>query len=251
MYQIGQQVDWSTPNAPHPFSGICRRYSARDAFTRQLLDDEVGDFRAAVLHSAKVAIDFEAEVTSASDDFFDLSDGPVIALGLTPGTTCCYEATERWALEQPKVASLQATHFPGITSGNTGSDAGAISAFTPSQSGLGLLTPGNSLIYGTYGMTHAAGVVHGLTITQRWSLTEHRPTPAGVIPGVNAHGYTRTIELLLLATGAQPAKGTTLTITGAPDHAGGYRIEGSDLMFEDKREKMYQVRAFWIPPFAS
>lgn len=249
MYQIGQEITWSTPSAPHPFTGVCRRYSARDAFTRQLVSNEVGDHLAAILHSAKVAISFEAMVTGGSTDFLDLSAGPVIDVGITPGLTLAYRAVERWALEQEKTASVEATHYPGCT---VGADQvpNAMSAFTPDQSGLGIVTPGSTIIYGTYGMTHAAGVIHGLTLTQEWTLKDHRPTPAGVIPGANAFAYMRMIEMRIMATAGQPAKGTTLSITNSPSHAADYKIEESAVEFEDKTEKMYSLKAFWISPFS-
>jgi hypothetical protein len=251
MFRYGQNITWSTPTAPHPFSGTCKSYSARDGLTRQLIDDEVGDYLAAILHSRKVEINFEAEVTAASTDFLDLSTGPLITItGITPGKILASQVTEKWTLGQPKTASLQATHFPDITLGTDGT-ATETSAFTPSQTGLGIITPDAAIIYGTHGLAHAAGIVHGLTMDQRWNLTEDEPSPLGKIVGVSAHGYSRMIELEILATGAQPVVGAELVFTAAPENTADYRIESSETKFAEKRGKMYAVRAFWISPFSA
>lgn len=250
--RYGQTITWSTPTAPHPFSGVCTRYSYRDARTRQLDDDEAGDFRALIQHSQKAALEFEAKITEDSTDFLDLSAGAKITVsGIASGTVLCSRAVERWALGQSKTASITATHYPDITGGAGASAGVALDAFTPDQSALGIVTPSGVLKYGTYGLGHAVGIVHGLTITQELQIAEDDPSPAGTILGATSHGYLRTIELLLLATGAIPATGSTLALTGAPDHAADYKIENAELRFQHKGGKMYQINAVWIPPFTA
>lgn len=251
MNRYGQSITWGTVSAPHIFTGECTGYTARSVAQRQLEDDEAGDIDALILHSQKTEISFDAKVRSGSEDFLDLSAGASITVsGISSGTVLASRAVERWQLGQPKTASVTATHYPDVTGGD-GESAGELSAFTPAQTGLGIVTPGSVLIYGTYGLTHASGVVHGLTIEQILELTEDDPSPAGTILGVVAHGYLRTIQLELLATGALPAVGSTLAITGAPDHAGGYKIESAEKKFASKRGMMYSVSAVWVPPMAA
>lgn len=250
MNRYGQTITWSTPTAPHLFTGICTRYSYRDARQRQLDDDEVGDFRALIQHSQKAEIDFEAKVTDESTDFLDLSAGGAIAVsGINAGVVLVRRAVERWVLQQPKTASVQGTHFPDIVQASPVLAGTDLDAVTPDQSALGIVTPGGVLIYGTSGLGHASGVLHELEIAQELQITEDDPSPAGKILGAASHGYMRTIRLRLLSTGAIPATGSTLALTGAPAHAADYKIESADTVFESKRGKMYEIGALWIPPF--
>ena len=111
------------------------------------------------------------------------------------------EALEKWALGQPKTASIAATWYPYM-SGGTGANAGTeLNIMTPDQSALAMILPGGKVIYGTYGLGHAAGIVHGLTLRQVLKITEDEPNPDGTIAGATSSGYQRTISLELLATG--------------------------------------------------
>lgn len=250
MIHIGQPITWSTPAAPRLFAGKCTSYRYGDGVTRQLFDDELGDNVAAALHSRKAEINFAAEVTSASTNFLNLASGPVITVsGISGGVICASRASETWRLQQRKTASVQATHYPDMAASSPPLAGVDLSAFTPSQSGLSIVEPAGVIIYGTYGLTHTEGIVHELTLEQQWTLQEDEPSPSGTILGLAPVGYLRTLRLSLLATGTKPAVKSTLTITGAPAHAADYRIERSEEAFADKRGKMFEITAFWIPPF--
>ncbi len=252
MNRYGQNITWGTISAPHLFSGECTSYDARDAFTRQLIDDQAGDQMAIVLHSGKTEISFEAKITSSSTNFLDLSAGAAITVsGISTGVVLCQKAIEKWTLGQAKTATINATWFPEIVQTSPAQAADSLTAFTPDQSGLGIVTPGTKIIYGTFGVTHTSGIVHALTIEQDLTITEDEPSPDGKILGAASHGYMRTISLDLLATSAAPNKGDTLALTGAPDHAGGYLIEKVETKYQDKRGKMYTISAVWIPPFSA
>lgn len=253
MNRYGQAISWSTPNAPHVFTGICTNYRYNPTVQSQLDEDESGDNRAIIQHSKKAELSFEAKITEDSTDFLDLSAGAMITVTGTPagGVILARRAIERWVLQQPKTASVEAIHFPVM------SDSGAVAAgvdldaFTPDQSALGIVTPGGSLIYGTHGMTHGSGVLHELEIAQELTITEDDPSPAGTLLGAAAHGYLRRIRMMLLATGTRPAVEATLALTGAPDHAADYKIESAPEVWSSKRGKMYEVTAIWIPPFTA
>jgi len=248
MNRYGQSITWGPSTAPALFTGSILSYSYRDARTRQLIEDATSDYAALVQHSQKADINFEARITEASTDFLDLSMGAkIVVSGVTGGTILATRAIERWQLLQPKTASIQATHYPDMT-GESGASAGAtLGAFTPDQSDLDIVLPGGELIYGTYGLGHAAGVVHGLTLEQQLTITEDDPSPDGKILGAASHAYLRTIQLDLLATGAIPATGTVLGVSGGPDHASGYRIESAELKFTTAKGKMYALAGVWIP----
>jgi len=251
MNRYGQNITWSTPGAPHAFSGTCTNWSYRDHFQRQLDENESGDQHVLIQHSRKAEIRFDARVTDASTDFLDLSTGGAITItGVTGGAILVTRAVERWSLKQPKTASIQATHYPDFTAS---ADAGTLDAFQPANQGLSFLHPGGKIVYGTAGLTHGAGVVHKLELTQERHITEDDPSPNGTILGAASHGYLRTIHLdvLTLNTGTVPANGTVLTIGGAPDHAADFRIESVETKFAEKRGKMVSFTAVWIPPIAS
>ncbi len=252
MNRYGQTITWSTITAPHLFTGKCTSYSLRDAVSRQLMDDEGGDNVALALHSAKAELNFSAEVTDGSTDFLDLSDGVAITVsGIASGVVLASRAVETWRLGQRKTASVQATWFPDMVIGAGGAAGTGLDAFTPDQSALTIVYPGGVLIYGTHGLGHASGVLHGLTIEQQLTITEDEPSPVGTILGAASHGYLRTIQLDLLSTAAAPAKKSVLALTGAPDHSADYRIESVETKFESKRGKMYAISAVWIPPFTA
>jgi hypothetical protein len=251
MNHYGQSISWSTINAPRLFTGICTAYSYRDALTHQLISDEGGDHVALALHSRKAEIEFEARVTSESGDFLNLNGGAAITVaGITGGVVLATRAVERWALGQPKTAAITATHFPSMIMG--GGDPAKIDfdAFTPTQTLGNLVSPGSTIIYGTNGLNmDSVGVIHRLSIEQRLSLTEDEPSPEGTIPGAATHGYLRTIQLDILAKGAIPEVGTSLSIDSALPHAADYRVERAEVRFAEQRGKMYSISAVWIPPF--
>lgn len=218
---------------------------------RQLEEDESGDVTCIVQHSQKATLSFRAKVTEASTDFLDLSQGAKLMVsGIANGTVLCSHASENWALGQAKTTNVTATHYPDMTGGTGDSVEADLDVFTPDQSGLGIVAPGNSIIYGTFGLGHANGIVHSLSIEQQLTITEDDPSPDGKILGATTHGYLRSIQLDLLATGPIPATGSILALTGAPEHAGGYRVESAEVRFASKRGKMYQLTAVWIPTFA-
>jgi len=251
MNRYGQNITWGPLSAPKLFTGQTSDYSYRDALTKQIIADMVGDNIAMVLHSQKADIDFEAMVTSESVDFLDLSaGGAIVVSGIATGIVMVRRAVETWRLGQPKTASVQATHYPDFVQVNP-TLAGALDAVTPDQSTLGIVYPGGKLVYSTSGLGHAAGIVHGLTIEQILQITEDEPSPDGKLLGAASHGYERNIKLDLLATGEIPAVGTVLALTGAPDHASGYRITASNIQFATQKGKMYAVEAAWIPAFAA
>lgn len=248
----GQAITWGTTTAPHIFTGKCTSYSYRKMLQRQVHDDEAGENVAITLHSKKAEVSFSAEVTSGSTDFLDLTGSAalIVVAGVTGGSLLASRVVETWRLQQRKTAQITATHYPDFTS--TGSSAAInASAFTPDQSGIGINYPGGLLIYGTYGVTHGQGVVHGLTIEQQLTIAEDDPSPAGTILGAQTHGYMRTIQLDLLATGTIPDVGTVLTFTAGPANSADYRIESAEIRFEDKRGKMFAIGGVWIPPFTT
>lgn len=248
MNHIGQAITWGTVAAPHLFTGKCTSYTARDAATRQMFDDEAGDNTAFILHSRKTEINFGAEITSGSVDFLDISAGAVVTVtGIASGIVAVSRAVETWRLQQRKTAQISATWFPDMTQAGP-QTAGTLTSFTPDQSGLGITHPGGTQIWGTYGITHSVGIVHGLTIEQQLTLAEDEVSPAGTILGVKPIGYLRTIQLELLATGAIPAVGATLTLATGPANTANYVIESAEVAFADKRGKMFNIGAVWIPP---
>lgn len=250
MNRYGQSITWGTLSAPQLFTGMTRQYSVRDGLTKELFTDMSGENMAMSLNCAKSDINFEAVVTAGSVNFLDLSVVAAIAIaGFETGTVLASRVAETWRLKQPKTASIQATYYPDITS--TAPAAGSLSAFTPDQSALAIVYPGQQLIYGTFGLTHTSGVVHGLTIEQILKLVDDDPSPDGKLLGVTSCGYERNLTLDLLATGTKPATGTVLTLTGAPSHGNDYRITDSEEIFEDQRGKMFRVSGAWIPPFTA
>ena len=247
--RYGQTITWGPLTAPALFTGERQSYSYRDVVTKQNISGADGDHFAQVLHSHKAEIQFTVKVTSASTDFLDISGGAAIAVtGVTGGQVLVSRAVETWRLMQPKTASITATHYPDMTSTNT-TAAGRMTAFTPAQTGIGIVFPSGLLTYSTYGLTHSAGIVHELTIEQILQLTDDEPSPDGKLLGCQGHGYERMIRLLLLATGDAPAVKTVLTIGGAPGHASDYRITDVEQTLEDARGKMFSISASWIPPF--
>jgi hypothetical protein len=253
MNRYGQSITWSALSAPAIFTGDILSYSYDDKVTEQELEDGGSDIAALALHSRKAEVNFEAEVTSGSTNFLDLSAGAALAVsGITGGSLLASRAVEKWALLKKKTASIQATHFPDMTPVGSPAMAGtSLSAFTPDQTGVSIPLPGAGLIYSTVPMTHAAGVIHELTLTQMLKITEDEPSPAGAILGAATHGYKRMISLLLLATGAIPAVGSTLAIGSGPAHTANYIITGARPVLERAKGKMYSIDASWITPFGS
>lgn len=250
MNRYGQSITWGPLSAPQLFTGVTHDYSYRDAVTKQLITDMRADNMAMVLHSKKGDINFEAMVTEGSINFLDLSTGAAITVsGIASGVVLARRAVEIWRLGQPKMANIQATHYPHMVQ-TSPTAAGELDAMTPDQAALGLVYPGGKLIYGTYGLGHAAGIVHGLTLEQVLQITEDEPSPDGKLLGAATHGYERSIKLDLLATGAAPAVESVLTLTGAPGHASDYRITGVNEQFFTARGKMYAIEAAWIPAFS-
>jgi hypothetical protein len=260
MNRYGQTLTYGPLSAPAFFTCEPQSYSLRDGQTKQLIDGAAGDWLAMALHSRKAEINFEGKVTVGTTDFLDLSDGAAIALSSisATGTILVSRAIERWRLNQPKTASIEATWFPDMTPASGAVMASTATAFTPNQNASTVVTPGGALIYSTYGFTHAKGLVHELTLTQSLQITEDDPSPDGLILGAASHGYERTINLLLLAQIAStsspmtdyPAVGSPLVIGGTSTMSN-FRITNSGPAMEMEKGMMYSIDASWIPPFGS
>jgi len=252
MNRYGQAITWGAAGAPHLFTGDCLSYGLKDAVTKQEIEDENADLAAVVLHSRKAALSFEAQVNSGTTNFLDLSAGAAITVStISGGTVLASRTVERWALGHPKTASVSGYWYPDMTSTSPAQAGSAVSAFTPDQTGLSIPIPSSKVIYGTYGLTHAAGIVQGLTLTQILKITEDEPNPDGTIQGATSSGYQRTISLEVLATGTKPAVRSTLVITGAPATAGNFVITSADEKWAKAKGKMYEVEAVWIPAMGS
>ena len=265
MNRYGQTLTYGPLSAPAFFTCEPQSYSLRDGKTKQLIDGAAGDWLAMALHSRKAEINFEGKITAASGttaDYLDLSAGAAIALSSisSTGTILVSRAVERWRLNQPKTASVEATWFPDMTPVGTPVMVGqTATAFTPDQSGSTVVTPGGAVIYSTYGFTHARGLVHELTLTQTHQITEDDPSPDGLILGAATHAYERTINLLLLAQIPStmspmtdyPAVGSPLVIGGGTSSMADFIITNSGPAMEMEKGMMYSIDASWIPPFGS
>ena len=258
MNHYGQLVTYSTGTAPHLCAGTCLNFHARDVLEKQMEDGEGGTILAAILHSRKVEFGFDVKFTDASVDFPDLSAGAAITLGglltaaqlfgaASGGTALMSRAVETWRIGQPKTGSIAGTYFPDCVQASPAA-AGTLTAFTPAAQGLTGLHPAGKLIWGTQGLSHGAGVVHGLTLTQELQLLPDEVSPAGTLLGVQTSNYMRTIalEILALTSGTAPSNGAVLTVTGAPSHAGGFRLENVERKMEIKGRQMYSANAFWF-----
>lgn len=243
-------VIFSTTDAPHPFDGVCENYSYRDAYQVTEVEGET-DLVAAVLHRRKGEFSFDATVTAASTNFFDLSSGQKIALtGIATGVCLLTQAVERWQLGQAKQASLQGAHYPDVTAGEGDAEPGELSAVSPTQTPGPIVRPADAVIFGTKGLTHTAGVVQALTLTQSVQVQEFLDE-SEAITAVATHGYKREIDLEIIAAlnSALPALNSELTITGAPDHAGGYIVTNAEKRYAKRQQLVYSVKALWLPVF--
>lgn len=254
MNDYGQTISaFGTAGAPALFTGVTRDFSYADQRVRQLLPNMLGEYRALVQHSQKAAINFSAEVTSASTDFLNLANtaAMITITGIDTGVILVSRAVETWRLLQPKVCSITATHYPDMEAGAGGAAVSTLSVVTPTQTDLGILSPAAATIFSTFGFSHASGVVHGLELTQELTITEDPPSTDGKILSAHTYGYLKTISLDLLATDEPPETGTTLTITGAPTHALHFHIETAEKMFKFLGAMMYRVTAVGIPAITS
>src|SRR5262245_30365271 len=147
MNRYGQAITWSALSAPHLFTGQCMAYSYDDEVEETVDEDESGDVLAVILDGRKAAINFEAKVTNVSTDFLDLSAGAAITVsGISTGTVLCNRAVETWRLRQPKMCSISAMHYPDLVQASPVAAGTALTTFTPTQSGLTVVTPGSKII---------------------------------------------------------------------------------------------------------
>jgi hypothetical protein len=251
--RYGQAITWGTASAPHLFAGDCLSYSYDEELIEQLLDNEAGDQEALSAHSHQAQLAYEAEVTSGSTNFLDLSSdaAAIVVSGISTGVVLCSLAEQRWQLGARATCAINATHFMDITQASPVSAGTSNSAFAPSQSGLSIVTPGSTIIYGTYGMGHASGVLHALTISQHLTIQADDPDPDGTIKGAAAFGYLRRFTAEILAKSTIPAVGSTLALTGSPPAmaASNYKILGATPKFVKKKGLMYSLKGVWIPGF--
>lgn len=255
MNRYGQSITWGPLTAPSLFNGEVISYSLRDAQTEQDIDGASTDYIAMALHSRKGEVNYEATVTGGTggtSNFLDLSTGAAVVVStISGGVVLASEAVEKWQLGQPKTASVRATWYPDITQASPVLAGTTLDARTPDQSGLGIIAPGGKIIYGTYGITHAAGIVHSLTLTQQIKITEDDPDPSGTIKGAATSAYMRKISMEILATGAIPAVASTLVLTGLNTNVANYLITSATQTLARGKGKMYAIEASWIPPFGS
>lgn len=242
-------VAWSTANAPQLFTGECVRYEYDDQYSLADITGASGDVLAQIFSKAKAGISFEAKCSNASTNFLDLTGNAaqITVSGISSGTVLAEMVEEIWALDEPKVARVQATHYPDMTTGGTAAGTSG-SAFTPDQSAGATQYPGGTFIYSTAGLAQAAGDIHYLRLTQRLRIAEHPATPAGKIVSATATGYKRQIEMRVLALGNPPAKGASISLTGI-GMGSNYRVNRVTTMYAIERAMMYGIHAEWIPAF--
>lgn len=255
----GQSITYGVLGAPALFTGDKMSFSYRRAVTKDNLEDGASDFTAMALHSRKAEINFAGEVTSGSTDFLDLSGGQKLTLtggpagiDLAQGMILAEQTVEEWGLLRRKQASVKAWHYPDATD-ESGPAAGTTPIFD-SQDLAGLLFPGGTLNYSTVGITHAAGVVHNVRLTQTVQITDDEPSPDGKLLGAFTHGYERMLSLTLLqkpADAAIPAEKSVLAFLDAPDRIKNFRVISASPAMERKRGLMFTIEAAWIPPFGA
>lgn len=256
----GQDIKFGVLDAPALFTGDNMSFGYRHEVTEDDHEDGGSDLTAMALHSRTGRIEFDGEVTDGSTDFLDLSTGgrlsveaSIAGIDLATGIILGQEAVEEWNLLRRKRCSVRAMHLPDAPTSAVGA-ASTLSAFTPDQSSIDFLFPGNTLIYSTVGFTHAAGVVHQVKLTQSLQVQPDEPSPDGKILGAFTHGYKRRLSLLLLAKPANavlPAPKSVLTLTGAPDHMKNFRVISAEPRRERKKGMMFSIEASWIPPFGT
>lgn len=245
-------ITFGAYQAPQLFTGEATRYSYRDMVSERFEEDARGENMAVIFDQRKAELSFAAKITNDSTDFLDLSSGAAMVVsGISGGVLLATTVEEDWNLGQAKTASVNAVHYPDIVQASPALAGTALDAFTPDQAGLGIVTPTGKIISGTYGLGHASGVLHQLTITQELKHNLAEPTPDGKIIGVQTTGYVRRIRARILATSTQAAVNSTLAITGAPSHAEDYKITSSEVQYELGRGKMYLINAVWTPLFSA
>ncbi len=245
----GATREWSTVNAPHLFSGICENYTYADVNEETQVEGET-DIEAIVMDRRKGEISFEATITSDTTDFLDITGGCKLAVdGIETGVVLVTEVVETWGLRTAKRGSVRANHYPHMVDTEGALAAVNVNAMTPSlQSGINI-RPGGKVIWSTAGLTHTAGTVAELTLTQRVRLEED-DDEVGRWVAAYVSNYTRAIELTLTSTGAPPEPDTVLTITGAPANAGGYIISRVEDVYSKGAKRVYRLQATWSPVLA-
>jgi len=249
MHNYGTVITWSTVSAPKPFGGIAENYSYKDAYQEERIPGENGSTAALILRLRKGDISFDSTATDESTDFLDLSSGAGITVsGLSAGVVICTEAVEKWTKGEAKNLALKATHYPNIT--GSGPAAGTLAANTPTQSGL-IIHPNAKVIWGTTGLSHTAGNVESLTLTQKWEVKEH--DNGMQYDAVRVENFERRINLDILCVGANPAPpalDSVLVVAGAPAHAGNMVVVNHEIKWAKGREKMFTVEAMWLASLA-
>ena len=156
MPAYGAALEWSTINAAHLCSGICENYTYDLAVEEDAIPGEV-DIAAFAYHGKKADIAFDCTFDNTSTDFLDLTNGQQLAItGLSSGIVLATEAVETWAMKQPKKGSIKAVHLVDAT--GTGTAAGTLSALSPTSTAI-VIKPTSRIIYGTAGLSHAAGYI--------------------------------------------------------------------------------------------
>jgi hypothetical protein len=248
----GTAVTFGTLAAPALFTGITKRWSLDDAVTEQLHQNMAGAMRAYSPHSRQRRFDFAAEVTSGSTDFLDLSsEAGAVVISDVDGTSLVEYCDEYWVSLAAKMCAIRGVNLPDTVLGS-GTRAGvALSAFTPDQTSGELALPGTDIIYSTVGLTHAAGEVHSLRLSQHLTARPGKTSPDAKIKHGHSFGYLRRIEIeiLVVANAAKPAVNSALAMATGTSRMANYRVQRSSDAYEFLGERMYRVGAIWIPPF--
>lgn len=246
--QIYGTLEWSTINAPKPFSGICEGFNYRKTSTVGEETNEHEDIIAVPITQIKGEGSFEGKVTDASTDLPDLSSGAKISIsGLTDGTVLARQLVETWRKGQTKTYQVQFSHFPNVTGGD-GANAGSLTGFTPSpQVAPPIVRPADKIIFGVKGLTSTLGKVEGLTITQTLQLREYTDESEQIF-AVVAVGYKREFQLEVLANAAAalPDENDSLAVSGAPSNASAAFVTSAEERWRKGDAKMISVNAMWF-----
>jgi len=243
-------LNWSTSAAPSICSGICQSFTSNNQNKLLKTPGNSGAFANVLTSLFKSMLTWKYFATSASTDFFDLSGGAKATLsGYGSGTILIPKVVETWRNEGEKTLDVNATYYPMMTD-SSGPAVSVLSAVTPAIGAFPYQVPTGELVYGTTGLTHGSGIIETMTLTQEWTKIEEIKQ-GGNIVGAILSGFQRTISLELLATGAAPALNSTLTVSGAPSHAEGFKIlTAPEPMFAVDKSQMWKIdNCLWIPAF--
>ena len=241
MKIYGSNITYSTVGSPKPISGICENWDYK--LSEQLAEImSEGEIAALVSHGIKAACSFSSTPPGNVTALGVRAGAELSISSISTGKVLVSTSDAKWQRGQPMVMSAQATHFPDLAAGGTGSIA--VADLVLSNPNTAIQLPTGTLWWSVDGLTPVVpGIVQSCSISESVQFQEEEGSEdkIGKIVAVVIHGYKANASMEVLSSGSIPDIGSTLEAFGS------FRVKDAQVKATKGAQRLIMVEGILVP----